>query len=74
MLSGVLHSMRAVYVNIQIMRAFVKLRTILMEHKDLKRKIENMERTYDGQFRVVFDAIRQLCTPPEQPKRQIGFH
>lgn len=56
MLSGVLNSQRAVQVNVQIMRVFVKLRTILMEHKDLKRKIEDMENKYDGQFKIVFPA------------------
>ena len=74
MLSSVLNSERAVSVNIQIMRTFVKLRQILVEHKDLKRKIEDMEKKYDGQFRIVFDAIRQLFEPPpEKPKRKIGF-
>jgi hypothetical protein len=73
MLSGVLHSHRAVQVNIEIMRAFVKLRTILIEHKDLKRKVEDIEKKFDGQFRIVFDAIRQLLEPPTKPKRRIGF-
>jgi hypothetical protein len=68
MLSTVLGSEKAINVNIQIMRAFVQLRTILIEHKDLKRKIEDMEKKYDGQFKIVFDAIRQLIEPPERPK------
>ena len=73
MLSGVLHSKRAVQVNIEIMRAFVRLREILSTNKDLARKLEELERKYDEKFRVVFDAIRQLMTPPDPPKRRIGF-
>jgi hypothetical protein len=77
MLSSVLNSKRAVHVNIQIMRAFVALREILATHKDLARKLEEMEKKYDQQFKVVFEAIRQLITAPdsvqEKPKRQIGF-
>lgn len=73
MLSSVLRSERAVQVNIQIIRAFVKLRELLATHKDLARKLEELEKKYDAQFRVVFDAIRQLMKPPEKPKRQIGF-
>ena len=74
MLSSVLNSERAIQVNIQIMRTFTKIREIIMTHKDLQRKIEDMERKYDQQFKVVFDAIKQLLTPSEKPKRQIGFH
>jgi hypothetical protein len=74
MLSGVLSSARAVHVNIAIMRSFVKLREVLASHKDLARKLEELEKRYDSQFRVVFDAIRQLMEPPEKPKRGIGFH
>ena len=55
------------------MRAFVRLREILSTHKDLARKLEELEKKYDEQFRVVFDAIRQLMTPPDPPKRRIGF-
>lgn len=73
MLSSVLKSKRAVHVNIEIMRTFVRLREILGTHKDLARKLEELERKYDGQFRVVFEAIRQLMTPPDPPKRRIGF-
>jgi hypothetical protein len=73
MLSSVLNSERAIEANIQIMRAFVKLRELLSTHKDLARKLEALERKYDEQFAVVFEAIRQLMTPPEKPKRQIGF-
>ena len=74
MLSSVLNSKRAILVNIQIVRAFTKLRKMLLIHEDLKRKIESMERKYDKQFRVVFDTIRKLLTPPKKPKRRIGFH
>ena len=75
MLSSVLNSGRAIQVNIQIMRAFTKLREMLLTHKDLKRKIEAMERKYDQQFKIVFDAIRQLLEPPKKPKiiKVIGF-
>ena len=73
MLSSVLRSPRAVLVNIAIMRAFVKLREILATHRDLARSLEEMENRYDAQFKVVFDAIRELMTPPEKPRRRIGF-
>jgi hypothetical protein len=74
MLSSVLHSKRAVMVNVEIMRAFVRLRRILATHADLARKLAALERRYDAQFKAVFDAIRELMTPPEQPKkRRIGF-
>jgi hypothetical protein len=73
MLSSVLNSERAVQVNIEIMRAFVRLREMLSTHKDLARKLEALEKRYDAQFKVVFDAIRQLMTPPEPRKRKIGF-
>ena len=74
MLSSVLKSKRAVRVNIEIMRTFVKLREILSTHKALARKIEQMERKYDAQFKVIFDAIRELMAPPKRQKRQIGYH
>jgi hypothetical protein len=74
MLSSVLNSDRAIEVNVQIMRAFVKLRRILGTHKDLARKLNDLERRYDHQFAVVFDAIRQLMEPaPLGRKRRIGF-
>jgi len=73
MLSSVLNSDRAVHVNITIMRAFVKLREILAGNKDLARKLDAMEKKYDAQFRIVFDAIRKLMEVPEKPKRRIGF-
>ena len=74
MLSSVLNSERAISVNIQIMRAFTQLRRMLLTNHDLRRKIAEMEKKYDHQFKIVFDAIRQLLTPPEKPKRRIGFH
>ncbi len=74
MLSSVLRSERAVRVNIEIMRAFVQLRQLLASRQDLARKLAEMERKYDAQFRGVFAAIRQLMEPPPQPKKPpIGF-
>jgi hypothetical protein len=73
MLSSVLHSERAVHVNIAVMRAFVRLREMLASHRDLARKIEEMEKKYDSQFRVVFDAIRALLEAPPTKSRPIGF-
>jgi len=73
MLSSVLNSERAVQVNIAIMRAFVKLREMIAANKDLARRLDDIEKKYDTQFKVVFDAIRQLMTPPEPKKRKIGF-
>lgn len=74
MLSSVLRSPRAVHVNIEIMRAFVRLRQILATHADLARKLDELEERYDAQFRIVFDAIRELMAPSEQQtKRRIGF-
>jgi len=73
MLSGVLHSKRAVQVNIAIMRAFVKLRELLASHHNFSRRLDEMEKKYDAQFRVVFDAIRQMMSPPAKPSRKIGF-
>jgi len=73
MLSGVLRGQRAVQVNIAIMRAFVQMRRMLVSHVDLGRKVDALEKTYDAQFRVVFDAIRALMGPPKTPRRRIGF-
>ena len=73
MLSSVLRSKRAIQVNIEIMRAFVRLRRMLASHADLARKLEALEKKYDAQFRVVFEAIRELMRPPEPKKRPIGF-
>ena len=72
MLSSALRSQRAVQINIEIMRAFVKLRELLATHRDLARKLEALERK-DVQFKVVFDAIRQLMTPPTPKTKRIGF-
>ena len=74
MLSSVLNSDRAVQVNIEIMRAFVRLRQLLASNADLARKLETLEKKYDAQFKVVFDAIRQLMSPPAKPRQEIGFH
>jgi len=74
MLSSVLRSPRAVQVNIAIMRAFVRLREMLLTNADLARKLAALEAKYDSQFKVVFDAIRQLMTPPTTPHREIGYH
>ena len=76
MLSSVLHSPRAIRVNVEIMRAFVRLRGMLASHEDLARKLVGLEHkydTHDAQFKVVFDAIRQLMAPPDKPRRSIGF-
>jgi phage regulator Rha-like protein len=73
MLSSVLNSDRAIEVNIAIMRAFVKLREMMATHKDLKRKIESMEKKYDEQFRIVFEAIKQLLAEEDKPKKKIGY-
>ncbi len=73
MLSSVLRSERAVRVNIEIMRAFVRLRSVLGQHRDLTDRLDDLEQKYDQQFKVVFDAIRALMTPPDVPSRRIGF-
>ena len=73
MLSSVLRSKRAVQVNIEIMRAFVRLRQLLATHTDLARKMTSLEQKYDEQFKIVFEAIRQLMTPPAKPRKKIGF-
>ena len=73
MLSSVLNSARPVQVNIEIMRAFVRLREIISSHKDLARKLDGLEKRYDAQFKVVFDALRELMNSPAPKKRRIGF-
>ncbi len=76
MLSSVLNSDRAIEVNILIMRAFVKLREMIASHKNLARRLDDLEKKYDAQFKVVFEAIRELMKPPKlpvTPKRKIGF-
>ncbi|OGL64775.1 MAG: DNA-binding protein [Candidatus Tectomicrobia bacterium RIFCSPLOWO2_12_FULL_69_37] len=73
MLSSVLKSRRAVQVNVEIMRTFVRLRQMLASHADLARKLDTLEKRYDAQFKAVFDAIRQLMAPPEPKRKRIGF-
>lgn len=73
MLSSVLNSPKAIMVNIQIMRTFARLREMLIQHKDLARRLSALEKKYDAQFKMVFDAIRELMTPPEKTKKKIGF-
>ena len=74
MLSSVLKSERAVEVNIQIMRTFVRLRELLASNADLNRRLDELERNYDAKFKIVFDAIRTLLTSPNKKTRRIGFH
>jgi len=73
MLSSVLHSERAIHVNIAIMRAFVRLRQLLGTHKALARKLDDLERKYDRQFAVVFVAIRKLMAATGPSRKRIGF-
>lgn len=73
MLSSVLKSDRAIQVNIEIIKAFVRLRKLLATHKELQKKIEDMEEKYDEQFSIVFQAIKQLLQEDDKPKRKIGF-
>ncbi len=74
MLSSVLNSRRAIQVNIQIMRTFAKLRAMVSANKDLTRRLDELEKKYDTQFKVVFDAIRELMTPPKSGPKRIGFY
>lgn len=74
MLSTVLNSERAIEVNILIMRTFVRLREMIASHRELAKKLEELEKRYDAQFRSVFEAIRQLMTPSSSRRPQIGFH
>ena len=73
MLSSVLRSERAIGVNVEIMRTFVRLRGLAGRNEDLARRLDDLESRYDRQFKVVFDAIRELMAPPPGPKRRIGF-
>ncbi len=73
MLSSVLNSKRAMQVNIQIMRTFTKIKEMMITHKELKKKIEEMEKKYDYQFTVVFEAIKQLIEPSQKTSKRIGF-
>ena len=74
MAANVLNSKRAVAASVQVVRAFVRLRQMLASSTELARKLAELEKKYDVQFKVVFDAIRQLMTPPEPKRKQIGFH
>ena len=74
MLANVLNSERAAQTSVLVVRAFVRLRQLLSSNAELARKLESLEQKYDAQFKVVFDAIRQLMSPPARPKREIGFH
>jgi hypothetical protein len=74
MAASVLNTDRAVEVSVYVVRAFVRLRQMLASHKDLARKIEEMEKNYAAQFKVVFDALRALMAPPAPNQRRVGFH
>jgi hypothetical protein len=74
MLSGILNSARAIQVNIEIMRTFVSLRRFLLSHRELANNLTRLEEKYDHQFKLVFDAIRELIMPPEPKRRKMGFH
>ena len=77
MLSNVLRSQRAIHVNVAIMRAFVRLRETLSLHKELAHQLKELERrisSHDEQIQTIFEALRQLMTPPEPPRKEIGFH
>jgi hypothetical protein len=73
MLASVLNTPTAVQASVHVVRAFVRLREVLANHKGLARRLEELEKKYDAQFKVVFDAIRQLMAPPAKPRRSIGF-
>jgi len=73
MAANVLNSERAIHASVAVVRAFVRLRQMLSSNAELARKLGDLERKYDRQFKVVFDAIRQLMTRPEQKRKQIGF-
>ncbi|MCY2994390.1 MAG: ORF6N domain-containing protein [Planctomycetota bacterium] len=74
MLSSILRSERAIAVNIEIMRAFVRLRGMLASHADLTRRLDELEQKHDRQFAIVFDAIRQLMAPPQAEPSELGYH
>jgi len=74
MLANVLNSERAAQTSVQVVRAFVRLRQLLSSNAELARKLESLEKKYDTQFKLVFDAIRELMAPPAGPKREMGFH
>ena len=74
MAANILNSERAVRASVEVVRAFVHLRRIIASHEELARKLNELEKKYDRQFKIVFDAIRQLMTPPQLKRKQIGFH
>ena len=74
MAANVLNSPTAIHASILVVRAFVRMREMLNAHAELARKVDEMEKKYDSQFKTVFDAFRQLMSPPQTPRRQIGFH
>jgi hypothetical protein len=73
MAASILNSQRAIDASVYIVRAFIKLREMIASHKDLTKKLNELEKKYDGQFQIVFEAIRQLIEQPEKPKRKIGY-
>jgi hypothetical protein len=73
MAANVMNSPKAIEGSVQVVRAFVKMREVMISHRDLARRLTALERTYDAQFRAVFDAIRALMEPPKTPQRRIGF-
>jgi len=74
MAANVLNSPTTIHASILVVRAFVRMREMLNAHTELARKVDEMEKKYDSQFKTVFDAFRQLMSPPQTPRRQIGFH
>jgi ORF6N domain-containing protein len=74
MAANVLNSERAVEASVQVVRAFVRLRQMVISNQELARKVEELEKRYDAQFKIVFDAIKALMKPPEPKRKQIGFH
>src|SRR5262245_1957494 len=74
MLANILNSERAAQTSVLVVRTFIRLRQMLASNAELARKVEALEKRYDGQFKVVFDAIRRLMSPPEPKRREIGFH
>ena len=73
MAANVLNSRQAIHASISVVRAFARLREIISAHKELAHRLDELEGKYDKQFKIVFDAIRELMSPPEKPKKQIGF-
>ncbi len=74
MAANVLNSSRAITMSVEVVRAFVRLRNMTLSVEELARKVNSLEKKYDSQFKIIFDAVRQLMTPPEPPHRKIGFH